>query len=53
MRHYAVSKGDTLSSISQKVYGTSGRWKDIFTANRQSLPSPSQLTIGQVLDIPE
>ncbi|MDR1456922.1 MAG: tetratricopeptide repeat protein [Puniceicoccales bacterium] len=52
-RHYAVSKGDTLSSISQKVYGTPNRWKDIFTANRQSLPSPSQLTIGQVLDIPE
>jgi tetratricopeptide (TPR) repeat protein len=52
-RHYAVTKGDTLSSISQKVYGTPGRWKDIFSANRQSLPSPSQLTIGQVLDIPE
>jgi tetratricopeptide (TPR) repeat protein len=53
MRHYTVAKGDTLSSISQKVYGTPGRWKDIFTANRQTLPSPSQLTIGQVLNVPE
>ncbi|MDR2677158.1 MAG: LysM peptidoglycan-binding domain-containing protein [Puniceicoccales bacterium] len=52
-RHYTVVRGDTLSSISQKVYGTPTRWKDIFTANRQSLPSPSQLTIGQVLDVPE
>ncbi|MDR0727275.1 MAG: tetratricopeptide repeat protein [Puniceicoccales bacterium] len=52
MRHYTVVKGDTLSSISQKVYGTPGRWKDIYVANRQALPSPSQLTIGQILDVP-
>jgi LysM repeat protein len=51
--HYSIAKGDTLSSISQKIYGTPSRWKDIFDANRQLLPSPSQLTIGQTLTIPE
>ncbi|MDR2436030.1 MAG: LysM peptidoglycan-binding domain-containing protein [Puniceicoccales bacterium] len=53
MHHYTVIKGDTLSAISQKVYGTPGRWKDIYSANRQTLPSPSQLTIGQKLNIPK
>jgi nucleoid-associated protein YgaU len=49
---YTVETGDTLSRISQKVYGTSGRWTEIFEANRDQLPSPNALRVGQVLRIP-
>lgn len=50
---YTVQSGDTLSRISRKVYGRSGRWADIFEANRDQLPSPNALQPGQVLRIPE
>jgi LysM repeat protein len=49
---YTVQAGDTLSRISDRVYGTSGRWMDIFQANRDQLPSPNALKPGQVLRIP-
>jgi LysM repeat protein len=49
---YTVEAGDTLSNISRKVYGTPGRWMDIFQANRDLLPSPNALKPGQVLRIP-
>lgn len=49
---YEVQTGDTLSRISSKVYGESGRWMDIFQANRDQLPSPNALKPGQVLRIP-
>jgi hypothetical protein len=49
---YTVQTGDTLSRISQKVYGQPGRWMEIFQANRDLLPSPNALQPGQVLTIP-
>lgn len=49
---YTVQAGDTLSRISAQVYGTSGKWMDIFQANRDQLPSPNSLKPGQVLRIP-
>ena len=49
---YTVQAGDTLSRISSKVYGESGRWTEIFEANRDLLPSPNALKPGQVLRIP-
>jgi tetratricopeptide (TPR) repeat protein len=51
-RTHTVAKGDTLSSISQRMYGTAGRWKEIYEANRQELQSPARLPIGQRLVIP-
>jgi nucleoid-associated protein YgaU len=51
-RQYSVAKGDTLSSISLKVYGTSGRWREIFEANSDRIRSPSQLKVGLALSIP-
>jgi tetratricopeptide (TPR) repeat protein len=51
-RSYTVQAGDTLSRISQQMYGTSGRWAEIFEANRDQLPSPNALRPGQVLRIP-
>ncbi len=50
---YTVEAGDTLTKISQKVYGTSSRWQDIMAANGAILPSPNSLKPGQILTIPQ
>lgn len=52
MRLYTVQEGDTLSRISTKFYGTPARWQDIFNANRDTLPSPHALRLGQQIKIP-
>lgn len=49
---YIVEEGDTLSSVSQKVYGTTARWMDIYQANRNQLRGPNDLQVGQELRIP-
>ncbi len=51
-RTYTVQSGDTLSRISREMYGTTGRWTEIFEANRDQLPSQNALRPGQVLRIP-
>lgn len=49
---HTVVSGDTLSAISKKYYGTAGRWKDIYQANRVTMKNPSDLKIGMVLKLP-
>jgi LysM repeat protein len=49
---YTVVGGDTLSSISRKVYGTPNRVQDIFNANRDQLANPNDLKVGMQLKIP-
>lgn len=49
---YTVQAGDTLTRISTNVYGSSGRWAEIFHANRDQLGSPHDLRPGQVLEVP-
>lgn len=49
---YVVQSGDTLSGISQKVFGTMKHADLIFQANRDRLTSPESLRIGQTLNIP-
>ncbi|MDD4735963.1 MAG: LysM peptidoglycan-binding domain-containing protein [Kiritimatiellae bacterium] len=53
VRTYRVQKGDTLSSISGKMYNDSNAWRKIYDANRNSMKSPSSLTVGQTLIIPQ
>ena len=48
-KSYTVQKGDTLYSISRKMYGTHKRWKEIQDAN--GLPNDN-IKIGQVLKLP-
>jgi len=50
---YTVKKGDSLSGISQKVYGTSKRWKHIVEANKEILGNNHMLKPGMTLVIPE
>ncbi|MEM9227822.1 MAG: LysM peptidoglycan-binding domain-containing protein, partial [Verrucomicrobiota bacterium] len=49
---YVIQEGDTLTRISRRFYGTDNRWQDIFYANRDVLPSPNALRVGQTLKIP-
>lgn len=49
---YTVQSGDTLSGIARKVYKNSGRWNDIFVANKDTLSSPNSLQVGMKLRIP-
>jgi len=52
-RIHIVQKGDTLSSISAKYYGSARQWRKIVAANRDNLPDPNRLTPGSKLLIPQ
>lgn len=47
---YVVASGDTLGKISQKVYGTTGKWKQI--AEHNGITNPKLLKVGMTLRIP-
>lgn len=49
---YTVVSGDNLSAVSEKVYGTPHRWKEIYEANRDRLDSPDWVKVGMELRIP-
>lgn len=49
---YIVQKGDTLSRIAQRHYGSERYWELIFDANRAVLSTPESLNIGQELKLP-
>jgi len=51
-RTYVVREGDTLASISRKFYKSSGRWKKIRDANKNSIEDPAKLKPGMTLTIP-
>lgn len=51
-RTYVVKKGDTLSEISQRMYGDSTRWRRIWDANRGRVKDPKKLQVGTRLIIP-
>ena len=48
---YVVRAGDSLSAIAQKHYGDANRWKEIWEANKDKLPDPNLITVGQELRI--
>ncbi len=53
IRHHTVAKGDTLFNLAQKYYGNRSKWRDIYAANRDVLPSENAtLKIGVELKIP-
>lgn len=52
-KFHIVLKGQTLSSISQKYYGTAGKWKKIFDYNRNVIKDPNKLLPGTKLIIPD
>jgi len=52
-RFHIVQRGDTLSAISQKYYGTPQFWQKILAANDAVLKDPDRLVPGARLIIPE
>ena len=52
LKNYTVVSGDSLSSVSMKVYGNTGGASRIYSANLGKIPDPQKLTVGTVLQIP-
>ncbi len=50
---YVIQKGDTLSKISQKFYGTTKKWKSIYEANRDRINNINNLKVGTQIVIPD
>lgn len=49
---HVVAKGDTLSNLAQKYYGSRAKWREILAANRDLLSGPNDLKIGMELKVP-
>ena len=52
-RYHIVLKGQTLTQISQKYYGSAGNWKKIFDANRDKIKDPNKVIPGTKIIIPD
>jgi len=52
-KFHIVLKGQTLTQISQKYYGSAGNWKKILDANRDTIKDPNKLIPGTKLIIPD
>ena len=52
-RFHIVRKGETLSEISRKYYGSAGKWRKIFEANRGTVKDANTVRAGTKLIIPE
>ncbi|MCP4452462.1 MAG: LysM peptidoglycan-binding domain-containing protein [Planctomycetes bacterium] len=52
-RFHIVRQGETLSGISQKLYGTAKRWPQILQANSDRLDAPEKIRPGMYLVIPD
>lgn len=51
-RMHVVQKGETLSSIAAKELGSSGRFHELFDANRDQLNDVNDVRVGMSLRIP-
>ena len=52
-QHVTVHGGDSLSSISQREYGSAASWPALWWANRHSVHNPSVIQVGQRLQLPK
>jgi nucleoid-associated protein YgaU len=46
---YQIRSGDTLGTISQQVYGTPSKWRDIWDNNRELIKDPNKIYAGFTL----
>lgn len=52
-KFHIVLKGQTLTSISYKYYGSAGNWQKILNANKEKITNPNKLIPGTKLIIPD
>lgn len=52
-RSYTVQKGDTLSDISSKFYGTANKSQKIYEANKDKMKDAAHIRPGMKLIIPD
>ena len=52
IKTYVVQKGDSLSKIAKREYGSANAWRKIFEANRDIIKNPDLIHPGQTLKIP-
>jgi nucleoid-associated protein YgaU len=52
-KFHIVRKDQTLSAISKEHYGSAGKWKKIFDANRDVIKDANKLQPGMKLIIPD
>jgi nucleoid-associated protein YgaU len=53
VRTYIVQKGDSLSKIAKKFYGSANDWKRIHEANKALIKNPDLIQPGWTLTIPD
>jgi nucleoid-associated protein YgaU len=49
MQTVTVERGDSLSSISQRLFSNGGAWKYLYQLNAEKISNPDQIFVGQVL----
>lgn len=52
VRVHRVARGDTLSSIALRYYGSSAGWRFLYESNSDVIANPNQLTVGTELVVP-
>ena len=52
MKTYIVQSGDTLGTIAQRFLGSSTKWNELWEANKDTVPNPNIIHVGQALKIP-
>ncbi|MFO0874919.1 MAG: LysM peptidoglycan-binding domain-containing protein [Phycisphaerales bacterium] len=53
VREHTVKDGETLSSIAQKLLGTTSRWQELYQLNKDRIKNPDDVSPGTVLKLPE
>ena len=52
MRTIIVLKGESLSKIAAKIYGSSRKHTLLYEANKSTLKDPNNIRVGQILKVP-
>lgn len=52
VRTIIVLKGESLSKIAAKIYGSGHKYPILFEANKDTLSNPNSISVGQILKVP-
>ena len=47
-----IQRGDTLSHIAKRYYGSANKWPRLFEANREVIEDPDKIFPGQKIRVP-